>query len=128
LNCFNGFTIIFLHRMNIAHKTDVMEKCGKGHTKYSHNDTDVSLFFLSWYLYLYALRFCFILFYSSRHYAILSYQSASNHFNLSKYDGLLQDNDALAIPQHQMRNSTKIVVSMTHSLFRSSIPHCVISP
>ena len=49
LNCFNAFTIIFPYRVNIAHKTGVIEKCGKGHTEIARN---ASLFIWSWYLYL----------------------------------------------------------------------------
>jgi len=73
----------FFRIVCVAYKTNVMEKCGKGHIEIAYNAT---LFFWSWYLYLCTqiLSFCFI-----RLDAIPSYQSASNYFNFLKYD-LLQ--------------------------------------
>ena len=72
------------------------------------------LVFLSWYLYLCTcIKVCyFAWFISTLCDSIISI--ASNYINLSKYDGLLQEhglddygfghNDALSVPQYQMRN------------------------
>ena len=81
----------------------MMEKCGKWHTKIARN----AVLFWSWYLHLiYALKFChFASFVSTlRRNSIISI-SASNYFNLSKYNVYYKNNAALSISQHQMRNS-----------------------
>ena len=85
--------------MNIAHKTGVMEKYGKEHTEIARN---ASLFFYLG-IYIYALRFChFASFVSTLRNSITQHQIILISQNTTIYY-----NDALAIPQHQMRTSAE---------------------